>query len=95
MGVYLHAKCEVSSMILTSFREGGVVLPASPPPPPQKETPKKPTQIRVNRKVVTVKSACKWNNFSKGFAFSRLAVVILSYKWNDFSKRFEFTLSLM
>ena len=43
MGVYLRAKFEVYSIILTSFREG-IVLP----PPPSKRTPKKPTQIRVN-----------------------------------------------
>ena len=44
MGVYLHAKFEVSSMILIGFRQG-VILP--PPPSPSKQTPKKPTQIRV------------------------------------------------
>ena len=42
MGVYLRAKFEASSIILTSFR-WGVILP----PPNSKWTPKKPTQIRV------------------------------------------------
>ena len=46
MGVYLSAKFEVSSIILTSFRQG-VTLP----PPNSKRTPKKPIQIRVNMKV--------------------------------------------
>ena len=35
MCVYLHAKFEASSIILTSFRLGGVILP--PPPLPWKE----------------------------------------------------------
>ena len=46
MGVYLRAKFEVSSIILTSFRQG-VIL--SPLPPTSKRTPKKPTQISVNK----------------------------------------------
>ena len=42
MFVYLCAKFEVSSIILTSFRGGrGGITPTS------KRTPKKPTQIRV------------------------------------------------
>ena len=44
MGMYLRAKFNVSSIILTSFRRG-VILP---PSPTSKRTPKKPTQIRVN-----------------------------------------------
>ena len=45
MSVYLRAKFEVSSIILTSFRQGGVILP--PPPPTSKLIPKRSTQIRV------------------------------------------------
>ena len=46
MGVYLRAKFKVSSIILTSFRQGeGIILPL--PPPTSKRTPKKSTQIRV------------------------------------------------
>ena len=42
MFVYLCAKFEVSSIILTSFKGGrGGITPTS------KRTPKKPTQIRV------------------------------------------------
>ena len=41
MGVHLRAKFEVSSIILTGFRQGVV-------PPTSKRTPKKPTQIRVH-----------------------------------------------
>ena len=48
MGVYLRAKFEVSSISLTSFRQGGVNL--HPPHPTSKLTPKKPTQIRVKSK---------------------------------------------
>ena len=45
MGVYLGAKSEVSSIILTSFRQdggGGVILP---PPPPQNEPLKSPPRL--------------------------------------------------
>ena len=49
MGVYLRAKFEVSSIILTSFRQGGVILP---PTPPQNEPLKSPPRlglIRLNK----------------------------------------------
>ena len=46
MGVYLRAKFEVSSMILTSFRKRGEVILLLP----QIKTPKKPTQIKVRNK---------------------------------------------
>ena len=47
MGVYLRAKFEVSSIILTSFRlGGGVILPPPPLLPTSKRTPKKPNQIK-------------------------------------------------
>ena len=51
MSVYLRAKFEVSSIIITRFRKG-VILPPPPPLHPSpfftsKRTPKKPTQIRV------------------------------------------------
>ena len=49
MAKYLRAKFEVSSKILTRFRqerEGGNFHPP-PPPPTSKQTPKKPTQIKV------------------------------------------------
>ena len=49
MGMYLRAKSEVSSIILTSFRQGrGSFTPPTPLHPlTSKRTPKKPTQIRV------------------------------------------------
>ena len=50
MGVYLRAKFEVSSIILTSFREGwgggGVILPLSHPP--QNEPLKIPPRLGLN-----------------------------------------------
>ena len=46
MGVYLRAKFEVSSVILTSFRQG---VTSHHPPPTSKQTPKNPTQIRVKQ----------------------------------------------
>ena len=48
MDVYLRAKFEVSTIILTSFRQKN--YPPTPPPlhtHTSKRTPKKPTQIRV------------------------------------------------
>ena len=50
MGVYLRAKFEISSIILTSFRLGREGGDFTPPPPPSKGAPKKPTQIRVKWK---------------------------------------------
>ena len=53
MGVYLRAKFEVSSIILTSFRlerGWGDFTPPHYPPASSKRTPKKPTQIRVKWK---------------------------------------------
>ena len=52
MPVYLRAKFEVFSTVLTSFRqgEGGGNLTTTPYPPlsaPTKRTPKNPTQIRI------------------------------------------------
>ena len=55
MGVYLRANCEVSSLILRGFRQeggwGGGNFTPSPTPPTSKQTPKKPTQIRVKPKI--------------------------------------------
>ena len=51
MGVYLYVKFEVSSIILTNFRQvGGVILHLT-----SKQTPKKPTQIRANESIEHVK----------------------------------------
>ena len=52
MGVYLRAKFEVSSIILTGFRQGGVILHPPPPPPffffpNSKRIPEKPAHARV------------------------------------------------
>ena len=43
MCVNLCAKFEVSSIILTSFKQGG-----NPPPPPQKEPLKSPPRLWLN-----------------------------------------------
>ena len=56
MGVYIHDKLQVSSIILTKFRQGWtrdiVICPKLPPPSiTSKGTPllpQKPTQYRVN-----------------------------------------------
>ena len=40
MGAYLRAKFEVSSIILTSFRQGGTL-----PPPPQNKLLKSPRRL--------------------------------------------------
>ena len=46
----LHAKFEVSSMILTSFRQGGKgVIP--PPPPPQNEPAKSPSRLGLRYEI--------------------------------------------
>ena len=49
MCLYLHAKCEVSRKIRTSFRwgrgEGGGILPPTAPFPPQNEPLKSPPRL--------------------------------------------------
>ena len=51
MCVYLRAKFEVSSVILTSFRQGVEICTTTPPPPPPQNEPlKSPPRLglRVN-----------------------------------------------
>ena len=43
MGVYLRAKFEVSSIIVTGFRQGVILAP--PPPTPQNEPLKSPFRL--------------------------------------------------
>ena len=45
MGGNLRTKCQVSSVILTGFRQGVILTPS----PISKRTPKEPTQIMVKR----------------------------------------------
>ena len=60
MGVYLRAKFEVSSIILTSFRHEGEVVVLHPPPtpptppPPQNEPLKSPPRLGLNVKRVKI-----------------------------------------
>ena len=49
MSLYLCVKFQVSSMSLTSLRQGEGNF--TPPPHTLKRTPKKPTQITVNGKL--------------------------------------------
>ena len=51
MCVYLHAKFEVSSIILISFRQGA----GEPLFPSSKKTPKNSTQISVKLKLEKIK----------------------------------------
>ena len=48
MYVYLHTKFQDSSIILTSVKQGGVGGNFTLLSPTAKQTPKKPSQIRVN-----------------------------------------------
>ena len=71
MGVYLRAKFEVSSMILTSFRQR-VILPPPPPPTPQNRTLKSPPRsglsdhvkylikLLLKRKTDVLKTSIVW-----------------------------------
>ena len=49
MSVYLRAKFEVSSIILTSFRHGGIV-----PPPPQNEPLKSPPRLGLKSRKLNI-----------------------------------------
>ena len=54
MGVYVRAKFEVSSVILTSFRQRGrgVILPPTPLPPTQNEPLKNPPRLELTKFTV-------------------------------------------
>ena len=58
--VYLSAKFEVSSIILTSFTQGEIL---APPPLTSKRTPKKPTQITVNILIILKENVTSYNHF--------------------------------
>ena len=53
MGVYLRAKFEVSSIILTGFRRGGVNSPNPPPLPPENEPLKSPPRLRLKLVIIS------------------------------------------
>ena len=78
MSVHVRATFEVSSIILTGFRQGVILLP---PPPTSKRAPKKPTQIRV--KVGDNVRISKYKkNFAKGYTpnWSKQVFVISKIK---------------
>ena len=50
IGLYLYSKFQVSSIILTSLRQGGRVI-LGPPPPPQNEPLKSPLRLGLKGKV--------------------------------------------
>ena len=50
MAVYLRAKFEVSSIIVTDLRQGGVFYPPPPPAPtPQNEPLKSPPRLGLTK----------------------------------------------
>ena len=59
MYLYLRNKCQVSSIILTSFRQGVILILLKPPPPPlpppQNETLKSPRRLGLNIKVTQIR----------------------------------------
>ena len=62
MCVYFRAKYQVSSIILTSFRQGEVVILPPPLPPPQNEPLKSLSRVKG-------KSVVFWDKFSNDFFF--------------------------
>ena len=52
MFVYLHTKFHVSSIILTSFKQG--VAGSSPPPPHQNGPLKSPPRLRLNQTILVL-----------------------------------------
>ena len=86
MCVYLRTKFQVSSVILTSLRQG-VILP---PSHTAKRTPKKSTFIRVKRnyKVLMSKSPCfllnENTNFNKNMTESKMENPTHSFRDKNF-----------
>ena len=56
MGVYLRAKFEVSSIILTSFRQGGNFAPL--PSPPQNEPLRSPPRLGLIHGLQIILKKC-------------------------------------
>ena len=56
MCLYLRNNFHVSSIILTSFKQGVILTP-----PTAKRTPKKPTQIRVNELLFLQTTITVWH----------------------------------
>ena len=75
MGAYLRAKFEVSSIILTSFRQGGQFYPNLHT---SKQTTKKPTQIMIKACVGLFGPAAMGLPF-KSFGFKKFMMVSLSF----------------
>ena len=61
MGVYLRAKFEVLSIILTGFRQGLILPP--PPSPPQNEPLKSPPRLGLNTVLEKGKNLLKTRSF--------------------------------
>ena len=84
MCVYIHTNFRVSSITLTSFRRE-VTLP-NPPPPTANWTPKNPTQIKVNLKIIPNRySPCFKHNLFEQKAVSwwptsRINILTIYYK---------------
>ena len=73
--MYLSTKFQISSIILTSFRKGGVILPCLPPP--QKEPLKSPpwlgltgswSHLSVIESVFSNVPGCKLYNWIRAFS---------------------------
>ena len=72
MSAYLRAKFQVSSITLTSFRQG-VILP---PPPPQNEPLKSPPSLGLKEQHALIFLARMYYGFLKN---STLKIAITSY----------------
>ena len=74
MGVYLRAKFDVFSIILTSFRQRVILAP----PPTSKRTPKKPTQIRVKKRLQHWRFPVKFSELLRTTSFYRIPLMAAS-----------------
>ena len=64
MYLYLRNKCQVSSIILTSFRQGVILILLNPPPQPQNETLKSPRRLGLNIKVTQIRVSRAENRYN-------------------------------
>ena len=89
MGVYLHAKFEVYSIVLTSLiQEEGVVLPPLPlPTAPSKWSPKKSTQIRVKKTT----NWSKYQPHTKIYAQNQYLNQLVDWGFEEVSRLFVLT----
>ena len=89
MGVYLHAKFEVYSIVLTSLiqEEGGVWPPSPSPLPPQNEALKSPPRLGLKKTT----NWSKYQSHTKIYAQNQYLNQLVDWGFEEVSRLFVLT----